>query len=64
MVAESFDLTRGNVGRLLSPIYPKSLSNDACIRLFYYIYGMAGGKLRVYIKPLSVHLDIVLGEPK
>lgn len=37
--------------RLLSPIFGRELSENACIRIFYHMYGVSVGRLRVYVMP-------------
>lgn len=54
MVAEQKTPTDGLRAQLLSPIYDKKLSENACLRLFYHMYGLTVGRLRVHAMPEDV----------
>ena len=65
MLAEAFEstnLVEHASARLLSPVYPASFSVDACFQLHYHMYGRSVGRLRVYVKPVSVEMETVLTE--
>lgn len=64
MIAESADQLLTEAARLISPLYPASLSSNSCFRFYYFMYGLLVGKLRIYIKPQSVPMEIVLLDPK
>lgn len=64
MVAEVTDILSDNAARLLSPIYSVDLSKDACFRVYYHMFGLSVGRLRIYIKPVTVEMELILDEPK
>uniref|UniRef100_A0A336LS52 CSON015032 protein n=1 Tax=Culicoides sonorensis TaxID=179676 RepID=A0A336LS52_CULSO len=51
----------GTKARLVSPSYSANQSENACFRLFYHMYGLSPGKLRVYAKPLSTEILDAVG---
>lgn len=59
MVAEASGTQNPKVARLVSPIYNQTMSQNACIRMFTHMYGATVGDLNVYIKPSSIHMDVV-----
>ncbi|XP_063698157.1 uncharacterized protein LOC134829092 [Culicoides brevitarsis] len=46
----------GTKARLVSPTFNATQSENACFRLFYHMFGLSPGKLRVYAKPLSTEI--------
>lgn len=64
MVAEATNQRTTHKARLYSPIYNESDSINACFRFYYHMYGAIVGRLRVYIKPLSVNIDEIADTPK
>lgn len=64
VVAQSADQILDTAARLISPIYPQEKSVDACFRFYYHMYGLLVGRLRVYMKPVSVAMDVAISEPK
>lgn len=64
MVAQSADQMAGSAARLMSPVYPQKKSVNACFRFYYHMYGLLVGRLRVYMKPVSVSMDFTINEPK
>lgn len=46
--------------RLISPIYDSKLSEEACLRFYYHMFGRKTGTIRIYLKPNSVTLDDML----
>lgn len=64
MVAMSNDQQSDDAARLISPLYPAEKSANACFRFYTHMFGQSVGRLRVYIKPLSVEMDQVLSENK
>lgn len=64
MVAEVTDILSSDAARLLSPIYEQKLSKDACFKFFYHMFGFSVGKLRVYIKPITLNLENILEDPR
>lgn len=64
MVAEATNQRSTQISRLFSPIYNASDSIDACFRFYYHMYGVAVGRLRLYLKPLSIQIDALDENPK
>lgn len=64
MIAESQNKFENASARLLSPIYPASNSVDACFKFYFHMYGSQVGRLRVYLKPLSIPMSLVLSEAR
>lgn len=50
----------GAHARLISPTYNSNYSKNACFKIFYNMYGLSPGNLRVYSKPISVELEDAL----
>lgn len=51
IVAEQKSPAQGSRSNILSPIYDKKQSENACIRMYYYMYGSTVGSLKVYAMP-------------
>lgn len=64
MITESSSQLLVESARIISPIYSANLSAQTCIRLYYYMYGYLMGMLRVYIKPISIEMNMILQNPK
>lgn len=64
MVAEAAGTPSSQVARLISPIYNKTMSTNACFRMFSHMYGSAVGVLNVYIKPDSLSIGDVRNEQR
>lgn len=64
MVADVTDILSNDATRLLSPIYSIDLSKDACFRFYYHMFGLSVGRLRIYIKPVSMDMELIIDEPK
>lgn len=58
MVAEA-SKRNSKVARLVSPIYKRAMSVNACFRIFSHMYGATVGNLTVYIKPEHLSIDVV-----
>lgn len=64
MLLESYEHEEGDRALFFSPIYSAEKSKDSCFRFFYHMYGLMVGSLRVYVKPVSVDLDMLYADPK
>lgn len=64
MLLESYEHEEGDRAQFFSPIYSAEKSRDSCFRFFYHMYGFQVGSLRVYVRPVSVDLDTLIGDPK
>lgn len=62
LVAEATNQVSSNSARIISPIYDQTHSKNACFRLWYHMYGISIGRLRVYIRPVSMDMDAVLNK--
>lgn len=51
----------GTKARLVSPSFYANQSENACFRLYYHMFGLSPGKLRVYAKPLSTEILDAVG---
>ncbi|XP_014103092.2 uncharacterized protein [Bactrocera oleae] len=63
MLMESFGAT-STPAALTSPIYERaiSLKTACCFQFYYLMYGAGVGNLRVYIKPLTKMLSVVIDD--
>lgn len=62
MVIHGIGATYPLSARLISPMYDAKLSNDACFRFYYHMFGFKTGAIRVYLKPKSMSLDEMLDD--
>lgn len=51
----------GTKARLVSPSFYANQSESACFRLYYHMFGLSPGKLRIYAKPLSTEILDAVG---
>lgn len=60
MFLDMSEVSAGESTHLISPGYAANLSVNACFKIFYHMYGLSPGKLRIYTKPLEWELEDVL----
>lgn len=63
LVAEEKNQVETERARIISPIFEKKRSENACFRMFYHMYDATVGRLRVYALPDSVDMRYYT-EPK
>lgn len=64
MVAEAAGTRNSQVARLISPFYNKTMSTNACFRMYSHMYGASVGVLNVYIKPDSLSIGAVRNDQR
>lgn len=50
----------GQLARLVSPSYPANYSKEACFKIFYHMFGISPGTLRLFTKPVGIELEDAL----
>ncbi|XP_053619091.1 uncharacterized protein LOC128680186 isoform X2 [Plodia interpunctella] len=60
MYIESTSRMENDTARLISPVYPKVLIKDGCFSFYYHMFGRSIGGLRVYQKPDSLPIEMLL----
>lgn len=57
MFLDMSEVSAGQTANFLSPGYSANLSVNACFKIFYHMYGLSPGRLRVFAKPLEVEIE-------
>lgn len=62
MYIESSSRVENDTARLISPVYPASLSNSGCFSFYYHMYGRTTGQLNILVHPASMELSSILAD--